>query len=215
MADCPDHSCPAGPPPRPRPLRQRHASPSSAAACRRCSARSRCGPRTAGRAGRWVRAGTTADLKPDEPVARCSSVSRVDGWYRERARETVFLVWDGDDTVRAMSATCTHLGCQVQWDGEGKKFQCPCHGGVYAADGTRARRAAAAAARRRRGADRSGRRVGAGAAVRRLLDVACTGAGTGYRGAPERHARRAAAAGHRLVLHARQRPARRCCRSSS
>ena len=86
-------------------------------------------------AGRWVRAGTTDDLKPDEPVPRVLAVSRVDGWYRERARQTVFLVWDGDKNIRAMSATCTHLGCQVQWDAKGKKFRCPCHGGVYAADG--------------------------------------------------------------------------------
>jgi len=85
---------------------------------------------------RWSRAGTTSDLKPDEPVARVLSVSRVDGWYRARARETVFLVWDGDKTIRAMSATCTHLGCQVQWQSKEKKFRCPCHGGVYAADGT-------------------------------------------------------------------------------
>jgi Rieske Fe-S protein len=93
------------------------------------------GPRTASQA-RWSRAGTTSDLKPDEPVARVLSVSRVDGWYRARARETVFLVWDGDKTIRAMSATCTHLGCQVQWIPKDKKFRCPCHGGVYAADGT-------------------------------------------------------------------------------
>jgi Rieske Fe-S protein len=92
-------------------------------------------PQAAAR-GKWIRAGSTAELKPDEPVARILSVARVDGWYRERARETVFLVWDGRDTVRAMSATCTHLGCQVQWDGEGRKFKCPCHGGVYAADGS-------------------------------------------------------------------------------
>jgi Rieske Fe-S protein len=91
-------------------------------------------PKGAG-VGRWIRAGSTADLKPDEPVARILSVARVDGWYRERARETVFLVWDGAGSVRALSATCTHLGCQVQWDGQGKKFKCPCHGGVYAADG--------------------------------------------------------------------------------
>ena len=86
--------------------------------------------------GRWVRAGTTDDLKPDEPVARVLAVSRADGWYRERARQTVFLVWDGDKQIRALSATCTHLGCQVQWDAKGKKFRCPCHGGVYGADGT-------------------------------------------------------------------------------
>jgi menaquinol-cytochrome c reductase iron-sulfur subunit len=64
------------------------------------------------------------------------TVARVDGWYRERARQTVFIVWDGDRTVRALSATCTHLGCQVRWEAAQKKFICPCHGGVYAADGT-------------------------------------------------------------------------------
>jgi Rieske Fe-S protein len=93
-------------------------------------------PPGAAAGGRWVRAGTTDDLKPDEPVARVLAVSRVDGWYRERARQTVFLVWDGDKQIRALSATCTHLGCQVQWDVKGKKFRCPCHGGVYAADGS-------------------------------------------------------------------------------
>lgn len=93
-------------------------------------------PGGASTAGRWVRAGSTADLKPDEPVPRVLSVPRVDGWYRERARQTVFLVWDGRDTVRAISATCTHLGCQVQWNAADKKFKCPCHGGVFAADGS-------------------------------------------------------------------------------
>ncbi len=93
-------------------------------------------PSGAAAAGRWIRAGSTGDLKPDEPAPRILSVPRVDGWYRARARETVFVVWDGRDTVRAMSATCTHLGCQVQWDGAAKHFKCPCHGGVYAADGT-------------------------------------------------------------------------------
>jgi quinol---cytochrome c reductase iron-sulfur subunit, bacillus type len=93
-------------------------------------------PRTPASGQRWVRAGTTADLKPDEPVARVLAVSRVDGWYRARARATVFLVWDGDRTIKALSATCTHLGCQVTWNGKDKKFRCPCHGGVYAPDGS-------------------------------------------------------------------------------
>ena len=94
------------------------------------------GPRASASQSRWTRAGTTGDLKPDEPVARVLAVSRVDGWYRARARETVFLVWDGDRKIRAMSATCTHLGCQVQWIAKEKKFRCPCHGGVYGADGS-------------------------------------------------------------------------------
>lgn len=83
----------------------------------------------------WIRAGAMLELTPDMPVPRVLSVPQVDGWYRERARHTVFLVWDGGQAVQAMSATCTHLGCQVRWESEQKIFRCPCHGGVYDAAG--------------------------------------------------------------------------------
>lgn len=84
---------------------------------------------------RWVRAGALTDLTPNVPVPRVLAFSRQDGWYRERARETVFLVWDGDKALHALSATCTHLGCQVRWDAQATRFRCPCHGGVFDAHG--------------------------------------------------------------------------------
>ncbi len=40
---------------------------------------------------------------------------------------------DGSFTVFAIN--CTHLGCPVRWFPESKLFMCPCHGGVYYADG--------------------------------------------------------------------------------
>ena len=92
-------------------------------------------PASAAAGTRWIRAGTTGDLRPGVPVARVLAFSRVDGWYRERARETVFVVWDGGRNVHAFSATCTHLGCQVHWEADEKRFLCPCHGGVYDASG--------------------------------------------------------------------------------
>ena len=85
-------------------------------------------------ADRWVRAASIVELKPGVPLPRVLSVPRADGWYRERVRQTVFLVRDGD-RVRALSATCTHLGCQVRWDREKSRFLCPCHGGAYDAQG--------------------------------------------------------------------------------
>ena len=84
---------------------------------------------------RWVRAANLADLTPDVPVPRVVTMPRVDGWYRTRARETVFVVWDGGRAVHAFSATCTHLGCRVRWDTDASKFRCPCHGGAYDANG--------------------------------------------------------------------------------
>ena len=51
---------------------------------------------------RWIRAGTLGDLTPNVPVPRVLSVPRADGWYRARARETVFLVWDGAKQVNVV-----------------------------------------------------------------------------------------------------------------
>ena len=39
------------------------------------------------------------------------------------------------DEVTAHSLWCTHLGCEVKWNAEKKKYFCPCHEGVYNAKG--------------------------------------------------------------------------------
>ena len=40
-----------------------------------------------------------------------------------------------DGKYRAFSAICTHLGCVVKWDAPSGTIQCPCHAGVFGADG--------------------------------------------------------------------------------
>jgi Rieske Fe-S protein len=35
----------------------------------------------------------------------------------------------------AVSATCTHKGCIVNWSSADRRFHCPCHGGVFTQDG--------------------------------------------------------------------------------
>ena len=59
--------------------------------------------------------------------------------------------WDGDTAnlpayVRSFppgqftvfAVNCAHLGCPVRWFSESQLFMCPCHGGAYYADGSRA-----------------------------------------------------------------------------
>jgi menaquinol-cytochrome c reductase iron-sulfur subunit len=42
------------------------------------------------------------------------------------------------DQFQIFAINCTHLGCPVRWFSESGLFMCPCHGGVYYEDGSRA-----------------------------------------------------------------------------
>jgi cytochrome b6-f complex iron-sulfur subunit len=39
------------------------------------------------------------------------------------------------DTIYALLAICTHLGCTPRWLGPENKFKCPCHGSGYTKEG--------------------------------------------------------------------------------
>ena len=47
----------------------------------------------------------------------------------------VLVIAAGEKRFRAFSAICTHLGCIVKWDPATQKILCPCHAGVFGADG--------------------------------------------------------------------------------
>jgi menaquinol-cytochrome c reductase iron-sulfur subunit len=66
-------------------------------------------------------------------------------------RNPISSPWDGDTDkipcwVRRMTGeqfqvfaiNCAHLGCPVRWFAQSGLFMCPCHGGVYYQDGSRA-----------------------------------------------------------------------------
>ena len=42
----------------------------------------------------------------------------------------------GENEFQVFSVHCTHLGCPVNWREQAGIFLCPCHGGVFYADGT-------------------------------------------------------------------------------
>lgn len=66
-------------------------------------------------------------------------------------RNPITQSWDGDtanipcwvrrlsdDKFQVFAINCTHLGCPVRWFPQSGLFMCPCHGGAYYADGSRA-----------------------------------------------------------------------------
>ncbi len=57
-------------------------------------------------------------------------------WAGVTARSAAWLRRVDADTFIAFSINCTHLGCPIRWLPQANLFMCPCHGGVYYADGT-------------------------------------------------------------------------------
>ena len=57
-------------------------------------------------------------------------------WAGVTARTAAWLRRDDADHFTAFTVHCTHLGCPVRWVADAELFLCPCHGGVYYADGT-------------------------------------------------------------------------------
>lgn len=50
--------------------------------------------------------------------------------------EPVAAYRDDGGELHLASATCTHLGCQVQWNNGNRTWDCHCHGSTYEPDGT-------------------------------------------------------------------------------
>jgi Rieske Fe-S protein len=50
------------------------------------------------------------------------------------AGQPAYLLRSGD-SIRLLSATCTHARCQVAWEAGSRQFQCPCHQGRYDSQG--------------------------------------------------------------------------------
>jgi quinol---cytochrome c reductase iron-sulfur subunit, bacillus type len=42
------------------------------------------------------------------------------------------------EQFQVFAINCTHLGCPVRWFASSRLFMCPCHGGAYYEDGSRA-----------------------------------------------------------------------------
>jgi cytochrome b6-f complex iron-sulfur subunit len=65
------------------------------------------------------------------PLAELSPGQRVRRWHDETPIEIVRL----GDSIVARSLLCTHFGCEVEWQPQAEKYQCPCHDGSFDADG--------------------------------------------------------------------------------
>lgn len=83
----------------------------------------------------WLRAAALDSVPADQPLAFPLRVTRQDGYSQVVDRKVVYLVRTGEQDVRALHSTCTHLGCRTAFDRKSKRILCPCHGGVFDSHG--------------------------------------------------------------------------------
>ncbi|WP_018933794.1 FAD-dependent oxidoreductase [Gracilibacillus lacisalsi] len=55
---------------------------------------------------------------------------------RKRNGQIVGIYKDEQNQVHAVDTTCTHLGCECNWNQAEKSWDCPCHGSRFSYDGT-------------------------------------------------------------------------------
>lgn len=95
-------------------------------------------PAEAGSANEWIAIGKATDYEPGTTVL----VKFVMPWSSPTDGDTnknacyVRCIDHGKFQVFALN--CAHLGCPVEWFAQSRLFMCPCHGGVYYEDGSRA-----------------------------------------------------------------------------
>lgn len=59
-------------------------------------------------------------------------------WDGATAKSDCWVRRIGARQFQVFAVNCAHLGCPVRWFPQSELFMCPCHGGVYYADGSRA-----------------------------------------------------------------------------
>ena len=72
-----------------------------------------------------------------DPVMRTIQIEQLDGWRKAVSEKAVYVSKDSQGRLCVLSSICPHLGCTVPWNKEKSQFICPCHGAVYAPDGSR------------------------------------------------------------------------------
>jgi Rieske Fe-S protein len=95
-------------------------------------------------------------VKSDASYKTWISLGALDGYPVGETRLATFVnpfrrEWDGEtagvacyvrrtsaDKFQVFAVNCAHLGCPVRWFPQSQLFMCPCHGGAYYADGSRA-----------------------------------------------------------------------------
>ena len=86
----------------------------------------------------WIPLGPLAQFPENQTRLATYRNPFVQPWDGETANVPCWVRRLDEKTFQVFAINCAHLGCPVRWFPESRLFMCPCHGGVYYADGSRA-----------------------------------------------------------------------------
>jgi menaquinol-cytochrome c reductase iron-sulfur subunit len=83
----------------------------------------------------FVKVADMANLVTGEVTGLTFVEESVDGYAHELLPHSVWVIKQSETAATVYSPVCPHLGCQVLWNRDSQKFDCPCHGSIFARDG--------------------------------------------------------------------------------
>ncbi|MEZ5361455.1 MAG: Rieske (2Fe-2S) protein [Bryobacterales bacterium] len=83
----------------------------------------------------WRDVGALADFQAGATRVVSFQDASPEPWAGVTAKTAAWVRRESSGELIAFSVNCTHLGCPVRWIADSALFMCPCHGGVYYADG--------------------------------------------------------------------------------
>jgi menaquinol-cytochrome c reductase iron-sulfur subunit len=90
------------------------------------------------RSDRWIRLGKIADFSENRTRLVKTENPLRKPWDGDSGKLALYVRRLTGEAFQVFSVHCTHLGCPVTWFPQSGLFLCPCHGGVFYADGSRA-----------------------------------------------------------------------------
>ncbi len=84
----------------------------------------------------WQSVGKVDDFKIGSTVRVSFQDPSSLPWAGVTSQTAAWLRRVDEERFIAFSISCTHLGCPVRWLSDARLFMCPCHGGVFYANGT-------------------------------------------------------------------------------
>jgi Rieske Fe-S protein len=86
----------------------------------------------------WIRLGPLTDFPVGQTRLAAFRNPITTRWDGETGNIPCWVRRVSQEKFQVFAINCAHLGCPVRWFPQSGLFLCPCHGGAYYADGSRA-----------------------------------------------------------------------------